>query len=80
MFIPCFYKKRTQGRYCNIPETPDSGTVTNTSYLRGKYCSITDISIAQYFTDVIKENKKVININWEIIESDYPDDLERISI
>lgn len=44
--------------------------MTNTSCLRGKYWSIIDISIAQYFTDVIKENKNVININWEIIESD----------
>lgn len=70
MLIPHFCKKRTQGRYCNIPETPDSGTVTSISYIRGKYWSIIDISIAQYFTDVIKENKKVININWEIIESD----------
>lgn len=70
MFIPCFRKKRTQRRCFNIPETPDSGTVTDTSCLRGKYWSIIDISIAQYFTDVIKANKKVININWEIIQSD----------
>lgn len=29
-----------------------------------------DISTAQYFTDFTRENKKVININWEITESD----------
>lgn len=44
-------------------ETENAGTVTNTSYRRGKSLSIIDISIAQYFTDVIKENKKVINNN-----------------
>lgn len=36
--------------------------------------------IAQYFIDITEDNKKSNQYNWEIIEFDYPDDLEKINI